>query len=158
MHKKTSILVISGILSLSFIGCNNEEVEYQELQTQQEQFQDEYLNEESTVNKEIDEAYELLKPVIDNSFYGQRHNIIKSEDGETLILQLHMDEYVAENGDIDQWNEYIYQYLNFAKLSKELLVNNGLEINFAIAVMDFEEEVVYIYILNDQVYYNIRSE
>ncbi len=158
MHKKIAILIISVILSLSFVGCNNEEVEYQELQTQQEQFQKEYLKEEYTENKEIDEAYELLKPVIDNSFYSQRHNIIKSKDGETLILQLHMDEYVAENGNIDQWNEYIYQYLNFAKVLKELLVNNDLEINFAIDVMDFEEEAVYIYILNDQVYYNIRSE
>lgn len=68
-----------------------------------------------------------------------------------------MDEYVAENGNIDEWNKYIYQCLNSAKALKELLVNNGLETNFAIAVMDFDEEVVYIYILNDQVYYNIRN-
>ena len=68
-----------------------------------------------------------------------------------------MDEYVAENGNIDEWNKYIYQCLNSAKALKELLVNNGLETNFAIAVMDFDKEVVYIYILNDQVYYNIRN-
>ena len=159
MYKKIAILSICGVLSLSFVGCNNEEkVEYKEPQYQQEKVQDEYQNEQYNENKEIDKAYELLKPAIDNNFYLQRHNIIKSEDGETLILQLHMDEYVAENGNIDQWNEYIYQCLNFAKLSKELLVNSGLKTNFAIYVMEFEEGVVYIYILNDQVYYNIRSE
>ena len=69
-----------------------------------------------------------------------------------------MDEYVAENGNIDEWNKYIYQCLNSAKALKELLVNNGLETNFAIVVMDFDKEVVYIYILNDQVSYNIRNE
>lgn len=159
MYKKIAILSICGVLSLSFVGCNNEEkVEYKEPQYQQEKVQDEYQNEEYNENKEIDKAYELLKLAIDNNFYLQRHNIIKSEDGETLILQLHMDEYVAENGNIDQWNEYIYQCLNFTKLSKELLVNSGLKTNFAIYVMEFDEEVVYIYILNDQVYYNIRSE
>ena len=67
-------------------------------------------------------------------------------------------EYVAENGNIDEWNKYIYQCLNSAKALKELLVNNGLETNFAIVVMDFDKEVVYIYILNDQVSYNIRNE
>lgn len=159
MYKKIAILSICGVLSLSFVGCNNEEkVEYKEPQCQQEKVQDEYQNEQYNENKEIDKAYELLKPAIDNNFYLQRHNIIKSEDGETLILQLHIDEYVAENGNIDQWNEYIYQCLNFTKLSKELLVNSGLKTNFAIYVMEFEEGVVYIYILNDQVYYNIRSE
>ena len=57
-----------------------------------------------------------------------------------------MDEYVAENGNIDEWNKYIYQCLNSAKALKELLVNNGLETNFAIAVMDFDkEEVIFIY-------------
>ena len=161
MHKKLISLITSGLLSLSILtGCRNEYVEYQEPQVQQKQV-DENLNElytkEISENKEIDEAYKLLKPVIDNSFYGQRHNIIKSEDGKTLILELHMDEYVAENGNIDEWNKYIYQCLNSAKALKELLVNNGLETNFAIAVMDFDEEVVYIYILNDQVYYNIRN-
>lgn len=159
MYKKIAILFICGVLSLSFVGCNNEEkVEYKEPQYQQEKVQDEYQNEQYNENKEIDKAYELLKPAIDNNFYLQRHSIIKSEDGETLILQLHIDEYVAENGNIDQWNEYIYQCLNFTKLSKELLVNSGLKTNFAIYVMEFDEEVVYIYILNDQVYYNIRSE
>lgn len=162
MHKKLISLITSGLLSLSILtGCRNENVEYQELQVQQKQV-DEDLNEEYTKeiseNKEIDEAYKLLKSVIDNSFYDQRHNIIKSEDGKTLILELHMDEYVAENGNIDEWNKYIYQCLNSAKALKELLVNNGLETNFAIDVMDFDEEVVYIYILNDQVYYNIRNE
>lgn len=159
MYKKIAISFICGVLSLSFVGCNNEEkVEYKEPQCQQEKVQDEYQNEQYNENKEIDKAYELLKPAIDNNFYLQRHSIIKSEDGETLILQLHIDEYVAENGNIDQWNEYIYQCLNFTKLSKELLLNNGLKTNFAIYVMEFDEEVVYIYILNDQVYYNIRSE
>jgi len=69
-----------------------------------------------------------------------------------------MDEYVAENVNIEQWNEYIYQYLNFAKVSKKLLVNNDLKTNFAISIMEFEEEVVYIYILNNEVNYNIRNE
>ena len=152
MHKKLISLITSGLLSLSILtGCRNEYVEYQEPQVQQKQV-DEDLNElytkEISENKEIDEAYKLLKPVIDNSFYDQRHNIIKSEDGKTLILKLHMDEYVAENGNIDEWNKYIYQCLNSAK---------GLETNFAIVVMDFDKEVVYIYILNDQVYYNIRN-
>ena len=130
MHKKLISLITSGLLSLSILtGCRNEYVEYQEPQVQQKQV-DEDLNEEYTKeiseNKEIDEAYKLLKPVIDNSFYGQRHNII-------------------------------YQCLNSAKALKEFLLNNGLETNFAIVVMDFDEEVVYIYILNDQVYYNIRN-
>jgi len=159
MPKKIAILYICAILSLSFVGCNNEEkMESKEPQVQQEKVQDKYKDKEYNENKEIDKAYELLKPVIDNNFYYQRHNIIKSEDGETLILQLHMDEYVAENVNIEQWNEYIYQYLNFAKVSKKLLVNNGLKTNFVIYVMEFEEEVIYIYILNDQVYYNIRSK
>lgn len=159
MYKRIAALVISWMLSLSVVGCNNEEqeIDYQEL-TKQEQVIDEDLTKQYTENKEIDKAYELLKPVIDNSFYSQRHNIIKSEDGKTLILQLHMDEYVAENENIGQWNEYIYQCLNSAKASKEFLVNNGLETDFAISVMEFEENEVYIYILNDQVYYNIRSE
>ena len=95
MHKKLISLITSGLLSLSILtGCRNEYVEYQEPQVQQKQV-DEDLNElytkEISENKEIDEAYKLLKPVIDNSFYGQRHNIIKSEDGKTLILELHMD-------------------------------------------------------------------
>lgn len=159
MPKKIAILYICAILSLPFVGCNNEEkMESKEPQVQQEKVQDEYKNEGYNENKEIDKAYELLKPVIDNNFYDQRHNIIKSEDGETLILQLHMDEYVAENVNIEQWNEYIYQYLNFAKVSKKLLVNNDLKTNFAISVMEFEEEVVYIYILNNEVNYNIRNE
>ena len=153
MHKKLISLITSGLLSLSILtGCRNENVEYQEPQVPQKQV-DEDLNEEYTKeiseNKEIDEAYKLLKSVIDNSFYDQRHNIIKSEDGKTLILELHIDEYVAENGNIDEWNKYIYQCLNSA---------NGLETNFAIAVMDFDKEEVYIYILNDQVSYNIRNE
>ena len=119
MHKKLISLITSGLLSLSILtGCRNEYVEYQEPQVQQKQV-DEDLNElytkEISENKEIDEAYKLLKPVIDNSFYDQRHNIIKSEDGKTLILKLHMDEYVAENGNIDEWNKYIYQCLNSAK-------------------------------------------
>jgi len=152
-------LYICAILSLSFVGCNNEEkMESKEPQVQQEKVQDKYKDKEYNENKEIDKAYELLKPVIDNNFYYQRHNIIKSEDGETLILQLHMDEYVAENINIEQWNEYIYQYLNFAKVSKKLLVNNDLKTNFAISIMEFEEEVVYIYILNNEVNYNIRNE
>ncbi len=105
MHKKLISLITSGLLSLSILtGCRNEYVEYQEPQVQQKQV-DEDLNElytkEISENKEIDEAYKLLKPVIDNSFYDQRHNIIKSEDGKTLILKLHMDEYVAENVNID---------------------------------------------------------
>ena len=159
MPKKIAILYICAILSLSFVGCNNEEkMESKEPQVQQEKVQDKYKDKEYNENKEIDKAYELLKPVIDNNFYYQRHNIIKSEDGETLILQLHMDEYVAENINIDQWNEYIYQYLNFAKVSKKLLVNNDLKTNFAISIMEFEEEVVYIYILNNEVNYNIRNE
>lgn len=96
MYKKIAILFICGVLSLSFVGCNNEEkVEYKEPQCQQEKVQDEYQNEQYNENKEIDKAYELLKPAIDNNFYLQRHSIIKSEDGETLILQLHIDEYVA---------------------------------------------------------------
>jgi len=159
MPKKIAILYICAILSLPFVGCNNEEkMESKEPQVQQEKVQDEYKNEGYNENKEIDKAYELLKPVIDNNFYYQRHNIIKSEDGETLILQLHMDEYVAENVNIEQWNEYIYQYLNFAKVSKKLFFNNDLKTNFAISVMEFEEEVVYIYILNNEVNYNIRNE
>ncbi|MBQ3421985.1 MAG: hypothetical protein IJH34_10015 [Romboutsia sp.] len=159
MPKKIAILYICAILSLSFVGCNNEEkMESKEPQVQQEKVQDKYKDKEYNENKEIDKAYELLKPVIDNNFYYQRHNIIKSEDGETLILQLHMDEYVAENINIEQWNEYIYQYLNFAKVSKKLLVNNDLKTNFAISIMEFEEEVVYIYILNNEVNYNIRNE
>jgi len=159
MPKKIAILYICAILSLPFVGCNNEEkMESKEPQVQQEKVQDEYKNEGYNENKEIDKAYELLKPVINNNFYYQRHNIIKSEDGETLILQLHMDEYVAENVNIEQWNEYIYQYLNFAKVSKKLLVNNDLKTNFAISIMEFEEEVVYIYILNNEVNYNIRNE
>ena len=159
MPKKIAILYICAILSLPFVGCNNEEkMESKEPQVQQEKVQDEYKNEGYNENKEIDKAYELLKLVIDNNFYYQRHNIIKSEDGETLILQLHMDEYVAENINIEQWNEYIYQYLNFAKASKKLLVNNDLKTNFAISIMEFEEEVVYIYILNNEVNYNIRNE
>ena len=146
MHKKLISLITSGLLSLSILtGCRNEYVEYQEPQVQQKQV-DEDLNElytkEISENKEIDEAYKLLKPVI---------------DGKTLILKLHMDEYVAENGNIDEWNKYIYQCLNSAKALKEFLLNNGLETNFAIVVMDFDKEVVYIYILNDQVYYNIRN-
>ena len=85
MHKKLISLITSGLLSLSILtGCKNEYVEYQEPQVQQKQV-DEDLNEEYTKeiseNKEIDEAYKLLKSVIDNSFYDQRHNIIKSEDG-----------------------------------------------------------------------------
>jgi len=159
MPKKIAILYICAILSLSFVGCNNEEkMESKEPQVQQEKVQDKYKDKEYNENKEIDKAYELLKPVIDNNFYYQRHNIIKSEDGETLILQLHMDEYVSENINIEQWNEYIYQYLNFAKVSKKLLVNNDLKTNFAISIMEFEEEVVYIYILNNEVNYNIRNE
>jgi len=159
MPKKIAILYICAILSLPFVGCNNEEkMESKEPQVQQEKVQDKYKDKEYNENKEIDKAYELLKLVIDNNFYYQRHNIIKSEDGETLILQLHMDEYVAENINIEQWNEYIYQYLNFAKVSKKLLVNNDLKTNFAISIMEFEEEVVYIYILNNEVNYNIRNE
>jgi len=159
MPKKIAILYICAILSLPFVGCNNEEkMESKEPQVQQEKVQDKYKDKEYNENKEIDKAYELLKPVIDNNFYYQRHNIIKSEDGETLILQLHMDEYVSENINIEQWNEYIYQYLNFAKVSKKLLVNNDLKTNFAISIMEFEEEVVYIYILNNEVNYNIRNE
>ena len=93
MHKKLISLALSGILSLSIVGCNNEEAEYQEPQTKQEEVQDEGLTEEYEEETSQTEQLKLAKTILEESakehMTGYRYKITTDEESNSVIFILH---------------------------------------------------------------------
>lgn len=70
MHKKLASLILSGLISVSVVGCGNNEVEYQEPQVQQEEtYQEPQVQDEDKLNKEEQEKSLIRLSILSDLVY-----------------------------------------------------------------------------------------
>ena len=158
MFKKISSLVLSGLISISMVGCGNDntnEVEYQEPQVQEEvenETTDENLNNEYETKiqtSEVEKAKELLNPIIEKNFAEFEWRWYEDENGLILIIDVPYEELMCAS--LDSWNNLVETQRNATGEMKELLQNYGIDINFGAMIVDETEGKVMIACINGKV-------
>ena len=161
MYKRVLTLVMASILSVPMFGCSDNQVE-QEPQVKQEQVQeqpqenvqDEDLNDEykEEVN-DLQKAKDFLEPILNENFgYGQWAFV---ESNGCLGIVLNISDNDPCFNSLDAWNEMIYVMLELDYAIQCALQQQGINIQTGIMIADIDQDIPYVFIMNQEVLYDI---
>jgi len=173
LNKKVLGLVLAGILTVGMVGCGDTKIESEEETTvkQEQQVENESKDEDVTKDYQaeekedsdllakIDEAYEILTPVMEESFEGSLYDFEKSEYGLRLVLYLPSDE-VAKGIYNGQWNDFVIKVTDLSEQMDYILGTAGYEdVAFSVFVCDSEkgQDACYLGVNDGVVVYNVAD-
>ena len=161
--KKSSILVLVSIVSLSVSACNNKEVEYQEPTIQQEQPIDEDLTEKykEEINKkeQLEQAKIIIEDSVKGNFNADEYRIITDEKSNTVILTILTTEYQVSVG-IQDGSYYTMRenMIENSLMGKNLFDKLGLNVNYSVVLGDVTNDIIWLGILNGRVLYDCTKD
>ena len=163
MNKKIIGLVLAGIMSLSVVGCGDNEVEYQEPQVQQEQVVDEDLTPqyEEKINKK--EELELAKLITEESakkcIEGFRYDVKTDEESNTIMVTVHLTKTDVAKSLVDgSYYELVNTMVDTSTEMRNIYVNNGMDVNCSLAIGDMDEDRIWFATLNNTILYDCSEE
>ena len=156
MNKKLSVLILTGMLLISMIGCKNAELDSVSENTTQ-QMDDETKDEQKQQLVEI--AYYLTKNKVDEIFYGKDYSYKMEKDGLVLTNYFQHEE-VSNAIYTGKWDNLLDTLKETSSTLKEYLNDKGYtNVNFTIQICDAKdrEETCYLIIKDGEIVFNIAD-
>nr|DAJ41374.1 MAG TPA: hypothetical protein [Caudoviricetes sp.] len=156
MNKKLSVLILTGMLLISMIGCKNAELDSVSENTTQ-QMDDETKDEQKQQLVEI--AYYLTENKVDEIFYGKDYSYKMEKDGLVLTNYFQHDE-ISNAIYTDKWDNLCDSLKETSSTLKEYLNDKGYtNVNFTIQICDAKdrEETCYLIIKDGEIVFNIAD-
>lgn len=145
--------LIAGLAIGSMANKNKtatEEPEPPKQEEQQQTIEDEYLKEEdlppvTSEGNDLDNAYNIIKPYVDEAFAGVDGWTLTKEGENGIVLTLDIPESEMAYMSLDVWQEMVQDTSLASERMKQVLEQNGIyDIHFAIAVGDVTADVAYL--------------
>lgn len=156
MNKKLSVLILTGMLSISMIGCKNAELDSVSENTTQ-QMDDETKDKQKQQLVEI--AYYLTENKVDEIFYGKDYSYKMEKDG--LVLTNYFQHKEVSNAIYTgKWDNLLDTLKETSSTLKEYLNDKGYtNVNFTIQICDAKdrEETCYLIIKDGEIVFNIAD-
>ena len=179
MNKKIFGLVLSGMLCVGMVGCGDEVKEsfeegYEDATKQEEQVEepkeevaepDPIVEEEQPevtrdISTDVDGAYTLLKPMIDQQFGSLDHDYMIMDDGLYLVGYLSSNEVYYGMSD-GTWAELVSQAEYASNNMKEALNAAGYtNVSFNVSMCDNvkRQDLCFLLVRDGYTFYNIADE
>lgn len=156
MNKKLSVLILTGMLLISMIGCKNVELDSVSENTTQ-QMDDETKDKQKQQLVEI--AYYLTENKVDEIFYGKDYSYKMEKDG--LVLTNYFQHKEVSNAIYTgKWDNLLDTLKETSSTLKEYLNDKGYtNVNFTIQICDAKdrEETCYLIIKDGEIVFNIAD-
>lgn len=156
MNKKISVLILTGMLSISMIGCKNAELDSVSENTTQ-QMDEEAKDKQKQQLVEI--AYYLTENKVDEIFYGKDYSYKMEKDGLVLTNYFQHDE-ISNAIYTGKWDNLLDTLKETSSTLKEYLNDKGYtNVNFTIQICDAKdrEETCYLIIKDGEIVFNIAD-
>lgn len=156
MNKKLSVLILTGMLLISMIGCKDVELDSVPKNTTQQM-------DKGTKDKQkqqlVEIAYYLTKNKVDEIFYGKDYSYKMEKDGLVLTNYFQYDE-VSNAIYTGKWDNLLDTLKETSSTLKEYLNDKGYtNVNFTIQICDAKdrEETCYLIIKDGEIVFNIAD-
>lgn len=156
MNKKLSVLILTGMLLISMIGCKDVELDSVSENTTQ-QMDDETKDKQKQQLVEI--AYYLTKNKVDEIFYGKDYVYKMEKDGLVLTNYFQYDE-VSNAIYTGKWDNLLDTLKETSSTLKEYLNDKGYtNVSFTIQICDAKdrEGICYLIIKDGEIVFNIAD-
>jgi hypothetical protein len=156
MNKKLSVLILTGMLLISMIGCKDVELDSVSENTTQ-QMDDETKDKQKQQLVEI--AYYLTENKVDEIFYGKDYSYKMEKDGLVLTNYFQHEE-VSNAIYTGKWDNLLDTLKETSSTLKEYLNDKGYtNVNFTIQICDAKdrEETCYLIIKDGEIVFNIAD-
>lgn len=156
MNKKLSVLILTGMLLISMIGCKDVKLDSMSENTTQ-QMDKEAKDKQKQQLVEI--AYYLTENKVDEIFYGKDYVYKMEKDGLVLTNYFQHDE-VSNAIYTGKWDNLLDTLKETSSTLKEYLNDKGYtNVNFTIQICDTKdrEETCYLIIKDGEIVFNIAD-
>lgn len=156
MNKKLSVLILTGMLLISMIGCKDVELDSVSENTTQ-QMDDETKDKQKQQLVEI--AYYLTENKVDEIFYGKDYSYKMEKDGLVLTNYFQHDE-VSNAIYTGKWDNLLNTLKETSNTLKEYLNDKGYtNVSFTIQICDAKdrEETCYLIIKDGEIVFNMAD-
>lgn len=159
MNKKIKALLLTGVLSISMVGCGNID---KTNETNQEPIQDEQIevDNQDTLYNARDYVEKMIELAIAESGAYVEYNV-KVDNGYILVtFNYTQDEFkYSIKHNRESWNRLVEQYANASKnISDNVSSEVGEPVSVAIMIGDMEKDDYYAGMKDGYVIYNVMNQ
>ena len=160
MNKKIKALLLTGVLSISMVGCSNTNKTNETNQEPMQQDEQIEVDNQDTLYNARDYVEEMIELAIAESGAYVEYNV-KVDNGYILVTFNYTQNEFKHNIECNResWNKLVEQYANASKnISDSVSSKVGEPISVAIMIGDMEKDDYYAGVKDGYVVYNAMNQ